>query len=304
VGALYRALAAGLTAAKNPEQASENEYMALCAMPGLDIVGDSYAVGMHYAKLAGIITVALRSAFTGRWTAFEPSDTENPVLGAETWRSSLYYAGNGLLRRIVLVERWSDDRYMAELRSWRTIGELITCGRNRIALTAVSIGASRNGRRHIPWTRCFLHPKGAEYRFQRRGGAGDFGPNWKVRWREDSGISTADWMTAMKRDGCMAELVRSVEIPSPPKKSQYLQQIQYMAADIADWRQRKNGIPPMRLAGCSPTGGTICPFVGVCHGSGGPLPEQHGFVRRISPAPLYRPHVPQSGDSFGIASSR
>src|ERR1035441_1103226 len=71
--ALYMALDAGLTTDADPEKAAENQFLALARSPGLDIVGqDVYSVAVSHAKLAGILAVALRSAWNDPWKPVDP----------------------------------------------------------------------------------------------------------------------------------------------------------------------------------------------------------------------------------------
>ena len=276
VAALYRALDAGLRG-KDPERSAESEFMGLAAHPGLDVLGrDIYGLAMHHAKLAGIIAVALRSAFAGPWKAVGDSDIGLPTLGAVSWRSGLYDAGNGIPRRVVLVDRWSDDRKAAELRSWRTLGEV--CALNRpVLVTAVTIGASKDGKRHSAWTKCYQHPKNRTYRFKRKNAAEDFGSNWEPIWRENSEIPTAAWLARMQHDDCMVDVVQTVEAGVPKRREAFLAEMRRATEEM---RQPAEEIPPMRLAGCY--GFTPCPFLAVCFGTGEPIPENYNFRRKPS----------------------
>ena len=69
MGALYRALDAGLKAEKSPEQAAQNELLGIASNPGLDIYGGAvYSIATHFAWLAGVISQALRTAFLAPWS--------------------------------------------------------------------------------------------------------------------------------------------------------------------------------------------------------------------------------------------
>jgi hypothetical protein len=274
MGALYRALDAGLKAEKNPEQAAQNELLAIASAPGLDIFGwDVYAIATHYAWLAGAISQALRNAFTAPWGDFPDLDIGNPALGYHRWRSGLYNAGDGIPRRVVLVDKWSDDRKASERRGWRTLGEAIALG-GPIALTAIEIGVSREKHRISPWTRCYRHPRNDAFRF-RRVTSEDFGRSWRAEWREDSGVPTAEWLAKMQGDGCM-DAVQSMKVPPPARRDDFLSRM----CEIAEEMERSAENPPMRLAGCMDVVHGPCPFISVCHGSREPLPERYGFVRR------------------------
>jgi hypothetical protein len=281
--ALYVALDAGFRA-DHPEQAAENELMALAAQPGLDVDGANvYALAMHLSKLAAIISVALRSASTAPWAPWPDTEIGNDSNGKHTWRSACYDAGDGTPRRIVLVDRWGDERKAIETRGWRTVGELCAI-RKPLMLTAVTIGTAHDKRRISPWTRCYRHPRNRMYRFRRTTSSEDFGANWEPAWRENESIPTAEWLTRMAKDECMGELVQTSLIPVPARWAAYAREIQRHALDIARWEERIGEHPPMRLAGCY--GFSPCPFVNVCHGTAAPSPEASGFRVKPSLAPL------------------
>jgi hypothetical protein len=266
VRALYIALDAGLRAEKDPEKAAENQFLALAARPGLDIEGsDVYAVAMHHAKLAGIIAAALRSTTSRPW-----SPVANVALGEHSWASACYRL-DGLkeIYRIALVDRWSDDRREQELYGWRTLGETVALNQP-ILLTAVTIGSAQNKRRHSPWTRCYRHPRNRTYRMKRKNSEEDFSQTWTRVWREDSGIPTAKWLDQMKADGCMEDLVHTVLMPVPVRRSDYLVQIERLAGEMG----REDDSP--RFADCF--GWSPCPFHMVCHGAREPaVPDSYGF---------------------------
>ena len=257
--AVYLALDAGLKTDKDPERTAENELLSLAARPGLDIEGgDVYAVAMSHAKLAGILAAALRSAWQEPWKQIAPTPT---------WESACYDAGDGHIRRIALVDRWSGDRKQQEIGGWRTLGEV--CALNRTVLvTAITIGTSQDKRRHSAWTRCFRHPRNRTIRFQKRSADEEFSANWEKAWREDAGIKTADWLKMMKEDGCMTDLVHTVQVPVPRGRDAYLKEMERIAGEMAGLPE----VPPMRLAGCH--GFSPCPFLSVCPDTD---PKAHGF---------------------------
>lgn len=283
VAALYRSVDAGLRSDKDPERAAENEFLALAASPGLDILGhDIYAIAMHHAKLAGIVSVALRSGSDGPWMPW--GDTT--LAGGHTWHSGCYNAGDGVARRVVLADRWGDDRKSQEMRSWRTLGEACAL-KQPIAVTAVTIGAAKDRRRISPWTRTYQHPKNRMYRFRRLSSEEDFSATWNRLWREDAGVSTTDWLTQMKKDDCMKEAVQTALCPAPPRRESYVREMQRYAIDMVRLEERVGDQPPMRLAGCY--GFSPCIFLPVCHGAAPPVPENYGF--RILPERVSRPDV-------------
>lgn len=263
--AIYLGLDAGLTTEKSPERAAENTVLGLAAKPGLDIIGsDVYACAMHAAKLAGILATALRSTSSGPW---------KPYPGTDTWESSCYDLGDGKPRRIALVDRWSDDRKQEEMYGWRSLGEAVALD-SPIALTAVVIGTVRDRHRYSAWTRAHQHPRNRLIRFQRKTSTEDFGSTWTPVWREDTGIPTESWLTQMQKDGCMDDLVHTVQIPVPPRRGDYLAEMDRLAGEMESTAAN----PPMRLAGCF--GFSPCPFGVVCHGTKEPKPENYNFRLR------------------------
>jgi hypothetical protein len=269
VRALYVALDAGLRSEDEPEKDAENQFLALARSPGLDIIGqDVFAIAMHHAKLAGILSLALRSAWHDPWAPVDPVSLPR----GRTWRSALYNAGEGGIRRIALVDRWSDDRRMQEQWSWRTVGE--SCALDKtFLLTAITIGASHDRRRHSPWTRCHQAPRGNAIRFKRKQGSEGFSHLWKEMWRENSDIPTEKWLTTMRGDGCMTDLVHTIEVHVPRNKDAYLSEMFRLSREM---NRPDRGSPQMRLAGCF--GFSPCAFRCVCHG--GTTPEDHGFTIR------------------------
>lgn len=259
------ALDAGLRTEKDPERAAENEYLSLAASPGLDVVGgDVYSIAMHHAKLAGIVAAALRSAWKEPWTPVE----QVSLSGDHLWQSAAYHAEG--IRRIALVDRWSDDRKQQEVSGWRTIGEVCALGKP-LLVNAISIGHSKEKRRHSDWTRCYRHPRNGTYRMRRKTSEEDFSQTWKKVWREDSGIPTLDWLKQMRADGSIADLVHTVMVPVPLGREAYLGEMVRLAGELASLRE----VPSMRLAGCY--GFAPCPFLGVCPDV---KPENYGFVLR------------------------
>ena len=279
MGALYRALDAGLRAEKDPEQAAQNELLALAASPGLDVTGhDVYSIAMSHARLAGIVSVALRSASTAPWSPWPDGKVVLNGYPTHGWRSACYDSGDGAPRRIVLVDHWSSDRKAQEMRGWRTLGEACAL-RKPILLTAVTIGHSSDKRRVSPWTRCYQHPRNRQFRFKRTTSTEVFGATWLPFWREDLEISTADWLTQMQKDGCMEDLVNTASVAVPARRDAYAQEMMRMADEMEGGNQgpgRPRDYPPMRLAGCY--GFSPCPFLCVCHGASPPRPETYGFV--------------------------
>ena len=269
MGALYRALDAGLRTDKDPERAAENEFLALASSPGLDMEGANvYGVAMHHAKLAGIVATALRSG-GAPWTPWP--DVE---MDGFTWKSGCYDAGDGQPRRVALVDRWSDDRRLSELIGWRTVGELVTI-QKPLMFTSVEIGSSRDKKRVSPWTRCYQHPRNYTFRFRRIGSDEDFGATWTTLWRENTDIKTAEWLDRMTKDGCM-DSVSTGRVPLPPRPERYLDEMKRLAVEM----EGGTDVPPMRLSGCHDRVSGPCVFSPVCHGTKKSDPLSFGFRSR------------------------
>jgi len=268
VAAMYRSLDAGLRTESDPEKAAQDEFLALAANPGLDVQGavNLYATAMHHARLCAVVVSALRSAFPAPWTMVDPVALPD----GSTWHSGLYNAGNGHPRRVALVDRWTDDRKQQEISGWRTVGE--TCALNTtILVTAVTIGPSQGMRRHSAWTRCYRHPRNRTFRFMRKGTDEDFSKTWTRVWREDAGITTKLWLDKMKEDGCMEDLVHTLQVPPPQYREAYLAEMTRMSAEMA----ASGPTPPMRLSGCY--GWAPCPFLNICPATD---PSKFGFRLR------------------------
>ena len=277
IGALYRALHAGLKAEKNPDQAAANELLGIASNPGLDLIGEGvYAIAVHYSWLAGIISQALRNAFPAPWSDWR---VEPPTLGLESWRSGLYDAGDGIPRRLVLVDKWSDDRKASERRGWRTLGETVALGR-AIAVTAIEIGSSREKHRVSPWTRCYRHPRNDVFRFRRMNSDEDFSHAWKAVWREDSGIPTAEWLARMQHDGVL-DCVHTMNVPPPARRDDFLGRMSEIAEEMKWWEEHPEQTPPIRLAGCLDPIRGACAFISVCFGSRLAQPDLYGFRSRV-----------------------
>lgn len=264
-GALYTAMRAGLTTAADPEKTAEDALLALAARPGLAVEGpEIYSIAMSYAKLAAILAVALRSG-GAPWALCPATDT---------WVSGCYNAGDGVPRRLVLVDRWSKDREAQESTNWRTVGELVAL-ETPILITLVEIGTTRGGRRISPWTRAYRHPKNNTCRFRKLHGPDTFA-GWNPVWREDCELKTKDWLDLMTKDGCMDAIqTRRVGLPARPER--YLTQIESMKVEMD-----RPGLPPMRLAGCHDRASGECPFLVVCHGPKEEDPARYGFRLRGS----------------------
>lgn len=291
--ALHLALHNGLlTSHPDPERIAIDSVLTLARAPGIDLVGNVYALVMHYAKLAGILTALLRSSPSDPWLPLHPTALPD---GSE-WHSACYRVpGAALPVRVALVDRWTDDRRRGELAGWRTVGE--TCAlESPITLTVLNIGPAIHQRRHSAWTRCYRHPRNHTFRFRRVHTEEDFSRTWARLWREDCDLPTREWLAKMRDDGCMDDgpggLVAHAEVPVPPRRAAYMVELERIAKGIAALPTT----PEMRLAGC--WGLSPCPFVAVCPGTD---PTRWGF--RLRPSSPAAPSPAQSSPQIPAHSS-
>jgi hypothetical protein len=158
---------------------------------------DQYGTAMHYASLADLIVFVLRTGEA--WQ--RPQDQK---VGKDTWESSAWLEPSGTrLKRVVIVDRWSEDRKLAEMHSWKTAGECAVYGLP-MKLIVVVIGQSRDGRRSSPWSKAWVHPVNDVLRMRKRSGKG-FDGNWKPIFREDANASRELWLDTMTSDGILGD---------------------------------------------------------------------------------------------------
>jgi hypothetical protein len=192
---LTRAVELGLAVDSSdaPSAASDEVYRLGSTRPIDTELTDLIGLVEHIASLAEIITWILRTE--GPWT--HPAPTSD-------WTPSLWIAPSGL-RRVVLADRWDERRALAETRDWQTLegailGEAVT-------IIAVQLGPMREGRRHGPLTKGWLHPRSKELRFKRRDGQA-FDGNWEPVWRERFEGTREDWLHTMIEDEVMEETIQ------------------------------------------------------------------------------------------------
>jgi len=193
---LYRGVEFGVQSeSDDPGKAASDEVLRLCwSRPIETEQSDLLGMAEHVAALAELIVWCLRTG--PAWKHPDPL-----ALGSEIWHPACWSIPGGL-RRVALVDHWSDRRALQEARDWQTLeGALYGLP---VTILAVVLGPMRNGRRHGPLTKGWLHPRNGELRFQKRDGSG-FDGNWESVWRESYDGSREDWIEAMNEDGLMAE---------------------------------------------------------------------------------------------------
>lgn len=219
-----------------------------------------YQEAMHLARLADILSCALRRPGTGPWRVPEPVD-----VGSYLWRSGALLAPSGdELRRIVMVSSWSDERHYSECRSWLSLGECAAFNLP-MRMAVCVIGQKRDGKRHSHLTKGYLHPFSHKVRFRKKHNVAEgFKDSWLLRWREDDkDISTEEWLQAMATDGVMKDVCFSVEIPVP--EPEVRKRVLDLAVQSLDKMVATTELPPEQLTGCFWP--VRCPFVGPCmHG--------------------------------------
>lgn len=193
---LSRGVDLGLRSELNePGKAAGDEVMRLClSRPIENESSDLLGIAEHTSALAEIIVWCLRTG--------NPWQHPDPIkLGSETWTPSCWAIPGGL-RRIVLCDRWDEHRALREMRDWQTLEGAIYG--LPVTIIAVVLGAMRDGRRHGPLAKGWLHPQSQGLRFRKRDGTG-FDGNWEPVFRENFDGSREDWIEAMSADDLMAE---------------------------------------------------------------------------------------------------
>ena len=269
--ALYRAIEIGLESdVEDPGQAAGDALMGFAVDRGLDTPQfDLLGHAEHLAAIADFVTYLLR---TGEpWQ--RPADKNE-------WVSSAYLNGSRL-RRVVLVDRWSDERALAEEHDWRTIGECATYDLP-MDLFVIILGQQRDGRRHGPISKGFLHSVNDDLRFRKRDGE-DFGPTWVRTFREESNIGREEWLEAMTHDGVLTEslIVHPVELP--PYASEIRAVLEAKTSRIQDTHE----LPEAQLSMCD-NALRPCQFRNCCPYFTLPS-EDKGFLK-LPPSPIQPIH--------------
>ena len=205
--ALYQAIEFGLESTEpDPGQCSGDFLMGLAVDRGLDThQSDLFGLSQHLAAIADLVTWMLTQ--NGPWAR-----PENVKVGEAPWESSAFLNEAGTrLRRIVLVDRWSEDRQTAIEHEWRTFGETCAYGLP-MDLTVLVLGQMRDGRRHGPFSKAWAHPVNKQLRMRKRNGKG-FDGDWTPIWREDWEGSREGWLDTMTNDGVLEDAVFHVEVP-------------------------------------------------------------------------------------------
>lgn len=175
----------------DPGKSASDEVMRLALSRPIETEqSDLLGLAEHCSALAEIIVWCLRTGPAWRHPA---------TLG--DWTPSCFTVPGGL-RRVVLCDRWDERRALQEMRDWRTLeGALYGLP---VTIVAVVLGSMREGRRHGPLTKGWLHPRSQELRFRKRDGGG-FDGNWEPIFRERYEGTREEWVEAMNADGLSTE---------------------------------------------------------------------------------------------------
>lgn len=175
----------------DPGKSASDEVMRLALSRPIETEqSDLLGLAEHCSALAEIIVWCLRTGPAWRHPA---------PLG--DWVPSCFTVPGGL-RRVVLCDRWDERRALQEMRDWRTLEGALYC--LPVTIVAVVLGSMRDGRRHGPLTKGWLHPRSQELRFRKRDGSG-FDGNWEPIFRERYDGTREQWIEAMSEDGLSTE---------------------------------------------------------------------------------------------------
>ncbi len=206
--ALYQAIEAGLQSdSDDPGQVAGDELMDIAVRRGFDTdQTDLLGHATHLAAIADMVTWLLRPAAV--WQ--RPADVQ---VGKSVWTSSAFLHGNNGLRRVILVDHWSAERALAESLDWRTAGESAIYGLPMTQYVIV-LGPQRDGRRHGPFSKGYVHPVNGDLRLRKRDGE-SFGPTWGRVFRENAGFSREEWLEVLVQDGVLTDTILTIDVPVP-----------------------------------------------------------------------------------------
>lgn len=282
LGAVYRALHEHLTgtsetATVNPERV-RNRVMEMAAKQGVQTDRpDPYDVMVHYSYMAEVLARTLRQPSQG------PLEI-HPQVGE--WQPESYLMDGGTkLMRVILADRWDDDRQMSELHGWRTVGDVCVTGLP-MQLRVLVIGGSREGKRHGHWTRARQHPYTKEVRFQRKGaGKSDgFAETYKTVWREESHMAADKWIEQMARDQVLGEVAftRNVIVPQGRQREMVIEDIARVEREMQGVTDAGQAQFPMTRSACdlAGPGRSACLFQSCCYSPVEIGPEETGLFER------------------------
>jgi len=269
---LRRAVDVGLMSEEDdPGQTAGDYVMTLAAERGLDIEGSGvYPIALHNAALADLVTILLR--------ALEPpwARPEDRTVQGVSWASSAFLDPSGVrLHRVLIVDRWSDERSKAEQYSWKSLGEQ-SVYELPMTIHVVVIGQRRNGKHIGPFSQGYLHPRSRTLRIRKRTGEG-FSKDWTRVWREEQDtISRAKWIDQINEDGVMQDAIFTLDCDPPPIK--LASEIRALAESRMRQIQETKKAPGMNISQC--WWPTACAFRHCCWVSHQEPSERTGFVKK------------------------
>ena len=267
---LYRAIEDGLTYTGDEDCGTHagDSVMTLAVNRGLDTPqSDLFGLANHLAALADFITWLLRPS-GAPWS--RPADVK---VGQEPWESSVFLNEAGTrLKRVVLVDHWSDERELSEAHSWRSTGECAAYGMP-MDQTILLIGSNRSGRRHGPFSKAWAHPVSKKIRMRKRDGKG-FDGAWIPTFREDWDGSREGWLDAMTEDGVLEDAVFHVEVPIHDESKKIVRLAEKRLVEIKATERVPDPQPSQCDNPLSP-----CQFRSACW-SFQPPSIQSGFIRK------------------------
>jgi hypothetical protein len=272
-GLMYAAIEGSLTAV-DPIQGAKDAIHERTSR--LDVTcGELSPISVvrHVESVAEAVALALRAKLGHASTV--------PVVnvGEHQWQSNLFEF-RGELHRIVLVSYMGDDSLRSFAHAWGTIGELAALERP-LTLTAIILGAQRNGRRHSHWAKAFQHPvQKSALRFAPRSRDDGFTKGWKPVWREQTEISAQTWLDRMRGDDVLDELIVSRRIQYRADDER-MRQARCDIAILADQLQDACTDAPMRRSSCDEVGRDACPFQRVCYSPVAITPEELPHLYRL-----------------------
>lgn len=277
---LSRGIEHGLTCeSDDPGQSAGDRVMSLAVSRPIETAqSDLLAVAEHYAALSDMIVYLLRTG--------EPWLRPEPVMvGEHLWVPESFIGPSDTLRRVVLVDRWDEARETAESFDWRTL-EAAVYGLP-MTLVVVVLGASRDGRRHGPLSKGWVHPVSQDLRFKKRDDT-NFGPTWNTTFREAYKGEREEWFDAMAEDGVAEEAVILQELDPSPNQDALVALANSKLSRLLDTAE----LPEPQLAQCfDPI--RQCPFRSTCPYFRMPS-ESNGFIRTAPRTPLSLVHSHRS----------
>lgn len=263
---LARGIEHGLTSeSEDGGQAAGDRVMSLAVSRPIDTLqSDLLGLAEHTSALADYIVWLLRTG--------DPWKRPTPVkLNGQPWEPECYLGPNRTLRRVVLVDRWDDARAIAERFDWRSLEATIYD--TPMTLVVVVLGASRDGRRHGPLSRGYVHPVSQQLRFRKRDQS-DFGDTWAPIFRENFKGDRDEWLEALTEDGVLEDHLILHPVELPENQTQILSLAGDKLSSLRDTVE-----PPVPQLGQCFDPIRKCPFRSCCPYFRMPS-EELGFLRR------------------------